>query len=117
MMEKPGEPLPDFIVRVQTHLERKLPPGGLRDQFTKLLVWEGMNRDTRMAWAALREGTMNQWAVASQNVGTQSRTNQTLVVPFRPGPKLLPLLLVKPWWLDSKSKHLGNVSMWSTEAF
>lgn len=44
-----------FIVQVQTSLERKLLPGGLRDQFTRLLVWEGMNQNIRMACAGLIE--------------------------------------------------------------
>lgn len=53
MMQKPAELLLDFI-------ERKLPPHGLRDQFTMLLVWEGMNQDTRMGCAGIREGSMSQ---------------------------------------------------------
>lgn len=64
MMQKLGELLLDFI-------ERKLLPNGLRDQFTMLLVWEGMNQDTRMGCACIREGSVSQWVVASQNVGTQ----------------------------------------------
>lgn len=99
-----------FIVQVQTSLERKLLPGGLRDQFTRLLVWEGMNQNIRMACAGLMERSiMSQWAVTSQNVGFQSHS-RLLWLPFRPRPKLQLLLLLKSSQLDSKSEHLRNVS-------
>ena len=73
MTQKSGELLPDFIVHVQTSRERKLPSSGLRDRFTKLLVWhhrmlEPSHIPTRLLWQ-----------------------------PFRPRHKLL--LLHKPWWL------------------
>lgn len=54
MMQNPEELLPFFIISVQTSLERKLPSSGLRDQFTKLLIWEGINKKTRMPCAGLR---------------------------------------------------------------
>lgn len=38
-----------------------------------------MNQDTRMGCAGITEGSMSQWVVASQNVGTQSHTNPTHV--------------------------------------
>lgn len=45
VQQKPGESLPNFIARVQHSLHHKLPAGDLRDQFVKMLLWEGMNAD------------------------------------------------------------------------
>lgn len=39
--QKPGESLPKFIDRVQISLNQKLPPDWLKDEFRKLIVWEG----------------------------------------------------------------------------
>ena len=69
-----------------------------------------MNQDTRMACAGLREGSMCQWVVASQNVRTQSHTNQTLVAGLQAQTQTLASSITQVLAAENKSKHLRNVS-------
>ena len=49
--QKNNEDLSTFIDWVEKSIQRKFPPGPLRDQFVRLLVWEGMNSDHKLACA------------------------------------------------------------------
>lgn len=40
-------------------------------------------KNTRMAYVGLREDSVSQWFVASQNAGIQSHTNHTLLVALQ----------------------------------
>lgn len=59
--------LPDF----RDSIYHKLLTGDLRNQFMKLLVWEGVNADLCMACTGLRESSLSR-GVVSQDVGTHS---------------------------------------------
>lgn len=79
MRQKPGEPLPDFIDRVQQSFHHKLLAEDLQDKFVKLLVWEGMNTDHHTACMGLRERSLSRWVVASQGV-TWPISHKTLYI-------------------------------------
>ena len=49
--QKNNEDLSTFIDWVEKSIQRKFPPWPLRDQFVRLLVWEGMNSDHKLACA------------------------------------------------------------------
>ncbi|XP_069861909.1 endogenous retrovirus group K member 24 Gag polyprotein-like [Dipodomys merriami] len=66
--QKPGEPLPDFIDRVQQSINRKLPAGDLRDQFVKLLVSQSLALALQAQTSAMAEAITQ--ALAAQGQGT-----------------------------------------------
>ena len=70
--QKNNEDLSTFIDRVEKSIQRKFPPGPLRDQFVRLLVWEGMNSDHKLACAGQKDCFMERWIIAIKDVGTQS---------------------------------------------
>ncbi|XP_008584527.1 PREDICTED: LOW QUALITY PROTEIN: olfactory receptor 10A2-like [Galeopterus variegatus] len=59
--QRPSEDLTSFIVRVEQSIQRKFPPGHLRDQFVKMLVWDGMTADHKLACAGLKDRSMEKW--------------------------------------------------------
>ena len=56
--QKNNEDLSTFIDWVEKSIQRKFPPGPLRDQFVKLLIWEGMNSDHKLACAGHKDRSM-----------------------------------------------------------
>ena len=56
--QKATEDLATFIERVERSLQRKFPPGPLRDQFVKMLIWEGMTTDHKLACAGMKDRSM-----------------------------------------------------------
>ncbi|OBS58579.1 hypothetical protein A6R68_10301, partial [Neotoma lepida] len=68
--QKPSDTLPEIIDRVQQSINGKLLAGPLRDQFMKILIWDGMNSEHRAACAWLKEASMSWWVVATQDLGT-----------------------------------------------
>lgn len=81
--QKLGEPLADFINRVEQSVKCKLPTGNLREQFIKLMVWEGMNADHRTACAGLRDASLSRWVIASQDLGTQQHQTKNLAMALQ----------------------------------
>ena len=53
--QKASEDLATFIDRVEKSLQKKFPPGPLRDQFVKMLVWEGMTTVYKLACAGIKD--------------------------------------------------------------
>ena len=76
--QKNNEDLSTFIDRVEKSIKRKFPPRPLRDQFVKLLVWEGMNSDHKLACAGQKDCFMERWIIAIKDVGTQSHQTRSI---------------------------------------
>ena len=76
--QKNNEDLSTFIDWVEKSIQRKFPPGPLRDQFVKLLIWEGMNSDHKLACAGQKDRSMEQWIIATKDVGTQSHQTRSI---------------------------------------
>ncbi|XP_055262422.1 endogenous retrovirus group K member 8 Gag polyprotein-like [Moschus berezovskii] len=77
--QKNNEDLSTFIDRVEKSMQRKFPSGPLRDQFVKMLVWEGMNSNHKVAWTGQKDRAMEQWVVATKDIGTQHHQTQAMV--------------------------------------
>ena len=82
--QKNNEDLSTFIDWVEKSIQRKFPPGPLRDQFVRLLVWEGTNSDHKLACAGQKDRSMERWITATKDVGTQSHQTRYLngLTPF-----------------------------------
>lgn len=80
LIQGPQEPLLEFIHRVETSLKWKFLWGPLRDQF-KILVWDGMNGDSKLACAGMKECTMASWVLACKDIGMQAHKTQALPQP------------------------------------
>ena len=76
--QKNNEDLSTFIDRVEKSIQRKFPPWPLRDQFVKLLVWEGMNSDHKLACAGQKDRSMERWTVANKDVGIQNHQTRSI---------------------------------------
>ena len=61
IIQKNNDDLSTFIDRVEKSIQRKFPLGPLRDQFVRLLVWEGMNSDHKLACAGQK--FFQQWHI------------------------------------------------------
>ena len=76
--QKNNEDLSTFIDQVEKSLQRKFPLVPLRDQFVRLLVWEGMNSDHKLACTGQKDHSMERWIVATKDVGTQSHQTRSI---------------------------------------
>lgn len=94
ILQKNSEDLATFIDRVEKSLQRKFPPGPLRDQFVKMLVWEGMTADHKLARASLKDRNMGRWVIATKDVGAMSHQNQTMASLLKASQKENPDTLV-----------------------
>ncbi|RWS19370.1 vomeronasal type-2 receptor 116-like protein [Leptotrombidium deliense] len=83
IIQRATEDLATFIERVEKSLQRKFPPRPLQDQFVKMLVWEGMTTDHKLACAGMKDRSMGRWIVATKDVGTQSHQSQFLVATLQ----------------------------------
>ncbi|XP_055293596.1 endogenous retrovirus group K member 6 Gag polyprotein-like [Moschus berezovskii] len=79
IIQKNNEDLPTFIDRVEKSMQRKFPPGPLRDQFIKMLVWEGMNSDHKLPCAGQKDRSMECWLIATKDIGTHHHQAQRMV--------------------------------------
>ena len=76
--QKNNEDLSTFIDQVEKSIQRKFPLGPLRDQFVRLLVWEGTNSDHKLACAGQKDRSMERWITATKDVGTQSHQTRSI---------------------------------------
>lgn len=81
--QRADEDLPTFIDRVDKSLQRKFPPGPLRDQFIKMLVWDEMNADHKLAGAGQKDHSMSRWVVSSKDIATQSHQSKAIAVALQ----------------------------------
>ena len=81
--QKNNEDLSTFIDQVEKSIQRKFPLGPLRDQFVRLLVWEGMNSDHKLACAGQKDHPMERWVVATKDLGTQSHQTRSILTALQ----------------------------------
>ena len=83
IIQKNNDDLSTFIDRVEKSIQRKFPLGPLRDQFVRLLVWEGMNSDHKLACAGQKDHPMERWVVATKDLGTQSHQTRSILTALQ----------------------------------
>ncbi|RWS19079.1 olfactory receptor 10C1-like protein, partial [Leptotrombidium deliense] len=100
--QKINEDLPTFI---KSSIKKKMPPGDLRDHFIKMMVWEGMTAEHKMACSGLKERSMECWVIATKDIGSSSYHAKTLATALQAtrNPPLIPICPV-PLVLDSPRK-------------
>lgn len=81
--QKPDKDLTFFIERVNKSLQRKFPPGELRDQFVQMLVWDRMNANHKLDCAGLRDHSLGKWIIASWDLGLISHQARTTVAAMQ----------------------------------
>ena len=81
--QKNNEDLSTFIDQVEKSIQRKFPLVPLRDQFVRLLVWEGMNSDHKLACAGQKDHPMERWVVATKDLGTQSHQTRSILTALQ----------------------------------
>ncbi|OBS72134.1 hypothetical protein A6R68_13288 [Neotoma lepida] len=78
--QKTNEDLATFVERVNKSLQRKFLLGELQDKFVKMLVWDGVNTDHKLACAGLRDRDISRWIVVSKDVGSTIHQAQVMAV-------------------------------------
>lgn len=80
--QNPRESLSDFILRIKMSLERKISNPTARDLLLKLIVWEGMTSESRLACQGLWEEHHDRWIVATQEIGIASHQVSSMAQAF-----------------------------------
>lgn len=82
-MVKDRERPSTFVDKVQKSIECKFSPGQLRDQFVKLLVWDGMTTEHRAACTGMKTGSIDKWICATQDLGSLKQETQVLATTLQ----------------------------------